>query len=638
MKYDQEMLRFVSRDATPSLPFHELRRHIPLQNDKQMHKNIRFIQIAACMTMTTCCVFADIQTVPQNIVFPDSAKILNVVRDCGAVGDGKTDDTAALQKAYDSAGLIYLPNGIYLVSDSIIAPPRKGGAASRRILQGQSIDKTIIKLKDGSAGFSDAGKTKPMLKVSWGVAQAFRNGVRNMTFDSGSNNPGAVGVEFFASNQGGMHHVAIRSGDGKGAIGLQFTGDNGPMFAKDIHVTGFNVGILAQPNHDVVMEHVYLSGQGECGLVVDRGGKVFLRDLQSDNAVPAVRSGPREFVLLDAALKGGKSNAAIEVSSLALIRNVTTEGYANAIKDKSGTVPGPKVEEWTSAQPVSLFPSASRSLNLPVKETPEPAWDDLKDWADATGGAPGGKGPVDVTESFQKAIDSGAKTIFFPKGNWAFNDIHVRGKVRRIIGMESNIPVNKLKPRFIVEDGESPVVVIERFDMAYGKVEIEHASKRTLVVSSCIPEGLTCKPGSGDVFLEDVCMWRMDINGNHVWARQFDPEHSYNADTEPNPRPNVDNKGGTFWLFGLKTEQNRTKVTTRNGGKTEAYAYILANRASNPVPMFIVENSMFSMTVVEDVLRKAPFEIIVRETRGGEMKELKKGSGGCGIPLFVGYR
>ena len=44
------------------------------------------------------------------------------VRDYGAKGDGKTDDTQALQKAFDKLGngvTIYLPPGRYLISDTL---------------------------------------------------------------------------------------------------------------------------------------------------------------------------------------------------------------------------------------------------------------------------------------------------------------------------------------------------------------------------------------------------------------------------------------------------------------------------------------------------------------------------------------
>ena len=39
---------------------------------------------------------------------------MNNVRDFGAVGDGKTKDTAAIQKAIDAGGMVHFPPGVYL--------------------------------------------------------------------------------------------------------------------------------------------------------------------------------------------------------------------------------------------------------------------------------------------------------------------------------------------------------------------------------------------------------------------------------------------------------------------------------------------------------------------------------------------
>jgi hypothetical protein len=183
----------------------------------------------------------------EPIVFPKDAGVIDVTKaPYYAKGDGIADDTDALQKALDdhpsNNRIIYLPNGTYLVSHQIefglsrrFHPKdnidgRDGKHQRLTILQGQSRDKTIIKLQDNCADFQETGIQKdqedlgrPKVRgVVWtgeNVAQHFRNAIRNLTVNTGKGNPGAAGVQFNASNQGCMHAVKIISEDGQGGIG-----------------------------------------------------------------------------------------------------------------------------------------------------------------------------------------------------------------------------------------------------------------------------------------------------------------------------------------------------------------------------------------------------------------------------------
>ena len=71
--------------------------------------------------------------------WPDDAGIIDVKRDFGAKGDGRSDDTAAIQAAFVAAlektrqrQMVYIPDGTYLVSASLRAritdaAPGEGG-------------------------------------------------------------------------------------------------------------------------------------------------------------------------------------------------------------------------------------------------------------------------------------------------------------------------------------------------------------------------------------------------------------------------------------------------------------------------------------------------------------------------------
>ncbi|NJM15432.1 MAG: hypothetical protein HC896_08705 [Bacteroidales bacterium] len=61
-----------------------------------------------------------LQNAQENFVFPSNAGIVNVKTEFGAVGDGVTDDTEAIQNAINvrkfTLHTLYFPNGTYLVS------------------------------------------------------------------------------------------------------------------------------------------------------------------------------------------------------------------------------------------------------------------------------------------------------------------------------------------------------------------------------------------------------------------------------------------------------------------------------------------------------------------------------------------
>lgn len=65
------------------------------------------------------------------------------VKDFGAVGDGVTDDTAAIQAAIDAAKTIYIPTGTYIVDHLLVN-------TQGTIIQGASGLSSVLKLKDGA--------------------------------------------------------------------------------------------------------------------------------------------------------------------------------------------------------------------------------------------------------------------------------------------------------------------------------------------------------------------------------------------------------------------------------------------------------------------------------------------------------
>ena len=101
-------------------------------------------------------------TALSQVTFPLGSNVVDVTKaPYSAKADGKTDDTEAIQKALndhpDGDYIIYLPHGIYKVTNTITWPAseKPEQAYSRTILQGASIGGTIIALADECQGFTN---------------------------------------------------------------------------------------------------------------------------------------------------------------------------------------------------------------------------------------------------------------------------------------------------------------------------------------------------------------------------------------------------------------------------------------------------------------------------------------------------
>lgn len=593
--------------------------------------------------------------VGQEVVFPADAGVVDVSKPpYNARGDGRTDDTAALQQALadhpNRGSILYLPRGTYVVSDTLKWPhgEEDGAGEKNTILEGQARDTTILRLKDGCSGFDDPAQPRALVWTGREPGQRFRSSVRNLTLDTGKDNPGAIGLQFMASNQGCVRDVTIRSSDGEAHVGLDLTQspEIGPCLIKNVRILGFGYGIrTAHALGSITIENVGLESQRRFGLV-NEGACLSVRGLTSRNLVTAVVNAgdTGHIALIDATLsgmRGASDRPAINNEAFLYTRNVTTAGYSEAVRDASGGRGAEgkrRLEEFVSHPVENLFPGSPHSLNLPIKETPEIPWDDLAYWVSPTHFGARPDDNVDDSEAIQKAIDSGKTTVYLPNGYYLIRDtVLLRKNVRRFIGCEATIGVPDLggKPAFKIVDGASPFVLFERIQAGYSRTPIvENASDRTLVVRDCFNICGQMK-GPGDVFLEGVSTnpfssWR--FGRQNVWARQLDVESQ---------GTHIVNEGGQLWILGLKTARAGTLIETTGGGRTEVLGGLChATGPAKTMPMFVCKEAALSVSIGESAPEGNPFSILVSETRGVSTKTLSKGevpsrAGGSAISLFV---
>ena len=583
-----------------------------------------------------------------SIVYPASSAVIDVTKaPYRATGDGQTDDTDAIQRAlHDVMGqhkLLYFPNGTYLISKTLHWSKKNSAgkdAWGKNFLQGQNPAQTVIRLKDGT--FTDPKQPASLMWCGgFGSADWFHNYVQDMTFDVGHNNPGAIGLQFYSNNSGAVRNCRFIAPEGSGLIGLDLghRDMNGPLLVRNCEIVGFQRGIsTSRAVNGQTFEHLTLRGQGQFGFD-NEGQAISIRGLRSDNAVPAIRS-YGTLCLIDAQLTGrdgaNRWPAMINYNGGRIfLRDIRTTNYGRAVgdvttpdwfaavritgADKPGSA-GPDVREYCSHHTEGSVPAAEQSLRLKIKEPPELPADDPHTWANVDNYGADPTGQADSSVAIQKAIDSGATTVFLP-GSYALQStVVIRGRVRRVVGVGGMVDYfGKVKPDFRISDGVAPVVSFEHFAYIHGGVEID--TRRTVLFRSVSDCDLTCtqQAEGGELFFEDFVTHDLKLRKQRVWARQLNVE---------NEGTHIVNDGGELWVLGYKTERGGTLLETRGSGQSEILGgFSYTTTAGKLAPMFVIDNSNVFTFFTEVCFNDDPFAILIREAQQQSLKTVKRGEG-----------
>ena len=553
-------------------------------------------------------------TSTQNIEFPSGTPGIYNVRDYGAKGDGVTDDTAALKATFQAIdnipfqrpnadnSMVYLPNGTYLVSDTI-------SFTQYRVLQGQSEGGVIIKLRDNAPDYG-AGSSKPVLRTLYSNNESFANYIRNLTVDIGAGNAGAIGIRYNTHNTGILENVTIRSSDGSGSVGLDLSETEfGPGLVKDLSVEGFDYGIrtpFAPSNATLV--NISIRGQKVAG--IENFFPVSIQNLYSRNKVVAITNASAytaHLVLVGANLVGGDaSTVAIQNEGSAYLANVSTKGYQAALKNKGSVVAGNTIGEFIEGERIGAGSSGGH-LPLGLLNPPTPFFEPAAQWVIPDSSA------QDDTAAVQQALDSGASTIFFPYSvDYRITDtLRVPVTVRRMVGMlrgglSGSYETFKDKPMLRLEGVSSMPISIEGLSTnAYpdkGHLGLEIASSRDVYLKSFnpTPAGIvrTVAGAKGRLFLDEYVSNLRLNSSQRVQVRQLNTENNPYDIVNPPPTPTyVVNQGAKLVVLGWKTEALAVHGVTSGGGQTKVLGGFFRDFfLSSTIPYFETTDASLSAT------------------------------------------
>jgi sugar lactone lactonase YvrE len=390
---------------------------------------------------------------------PDDPRAVTVK----AVGDGRVDDTAAIQAALDQGrgsgegGVVFLPSGRYRITRTLFLWP---GVR----LFGVGATRPVLVLKDQTPGFehgvaamvvfAGAGpdaKRQPPFPVPNSVppndkiydanSGTFYSALSNIDFAIGEGDAGAVAVRFHAAQHAFLSHIDFHIGSG--LAGVYQVGNE----AEDLHFYGGRYGILTEktsPAWQFTLLDSSFERQGEAAIREHEAGLTLVHDSFRNTPVAVeIDKGYGDWLWGEHLRFDNISQAGVVISNE---DNAYTQvGFEDVdasrtpvfarFRDSGKTAPGPA--------PTYRVKSFSYGLTLPglgqmgryetrldaaaiVSSPPQTApairpLPPVVDWVDVRTLGAKGDNAADDTAALQGAIDT-HRVLYFPIGRYKVSD------------------------------------------------------------------------------------------------------------------------------------------------------------------------------------------------------------------------
>ena len=642
---------------------------------------------------------------PDGVPIPAEAREYWLdVTDFGARPDDGRDDTEAFRKAFaqalkmqyelagtepnrwhDTAVTVFVPAGVYTISGTLAYS--KDADDGGLNLVGEDRARTILRLNDKAEGFDDPANPRSIIQF-WtgeenqnvpGGGMAFHNYVRNLTIESGSDNPGVVGVDFYNHNLGGLRNVTIRSGDGSGVAGLAFDGfRSGVGLHSNVRIEGFEVGVSAvgRDFNGYTLRDIELINQTRAAIELRSTMWITFHRLRYEGPAPLLRMNKRNSTLnlieVQAHLTGNQPVEPFDYRNGTLyLQDVKLTGYnLDALPLQSYKLEGDTIVYGLNADTLGAALPDFEHLNAhhlfeaepwlmkPPAPIDYPQWPQAED--DVRVIKPS-ESPSQTRRDIQDAIDSGATDLFFQRAYYEIDGpIYIRGNIRRLHG-----GFGRLRPRpplaqseslddaaFIIED-RPETVIFEAFGKIGGGVapNFLNRSSGTLILrdiffsnardlqyhntgqgGTVVFENVKTRHSQRLTGLADLPAF-VFRNGHTVLGWNFNPEQQQAL--------SLINDGAFMWVAGGKFgEREGPIMITRNGGVSMLHG-IWLNVGHRPAldALLIFEDAYGYVTASFNRNGFPANPHYVREVRGGVERILETlhvaGSGwGAALPYY----
>jgi hypothetical protein len=521
---------------------------------------------------------------------PDDARAVTVK----GTGDGRADDTAAVQQALDQAaqhgeGIVFLPSGRYRISRSLFLWPgvRLFGTGARR---------PVLVLGAATPGFQTGVATMlifagrgPQQQGGGGkvpfpppdavpfhpdVADAnpgtFYSAIANVDIEIGAGNPAAVGVRFHAAQHAYLRHMDFRIGSG--LAGIYQTAN----MAQDLHFHGGRYGILTEkpsPAWQFSLLDASFEGQRDAAIREHEASltlvNVAIRDVPVGIDIDKGygdwlwgRNVRFEKVAKAAVIVSNEGNAYTQIGFENAVASATPVfvRFRDSGRTVAGAGPVYQVSRFTYGFMLDApgAPGTSRARIDQTRLTSLPkagslairALPDSSRWTNVRSLGVKGDGETDDTVALRRAIET-HRVLYFPAGRYIVTDTLRLKPATVLIGLHPDLTQIVLPdrttgfqgvgaPRALVEAPEGGDTIVTGLGLFTGGINMRATA-------------LLWKAGAGSL-VEDV-----KFQGGHGTAQadgtRFDPyDATHSADKDPHKRwsgqyPSLwvaDGGGGTF--------------------------------------------------------------------------------------------